>query len=68
MKHTTETATPVVSAPILRANIGVVKKLKEKVQIKRRGYLNNCVRTIFSLYEKKDKKNKKMRIVKLGFP
>lgn len=44
---TTETATPVVSAPMLRAQAGVDNKLKAKVQQKKRTYLSEAVGTMF---------------------
>ena len=44
---TTETATPVVSAPMLRARTGVDNKLKAKVQQKKRTYLNEGAGTMF---------------------
>ena len=46
-KRTTEMATPVVSAPMLRAKTGMDKKLRAKVQAKIIAYLSEWVGTIF---------------------
>lgn len=67
MKLTTETATPVVSAPIFRAQTGEANKLKAMVQKKRRGYLNesDLVRTIFVENKKTKQRKKKVRIIEV---
>lgn len=64
-KLTTETATPVVSAPMFRAQIGMVKKLKANVQKTRREYLSDWVGigTIF-LCVRKDK-IEKVRLIEV---